>query len=124
MGTVGPTRSLTRAASAPETPPLMGFARRQLAAADVLLGQGMTTAALGLLAQAMFAQVTARAGRGAVPEGEGAAAWLFGEAVPQGHAPMGVANAILCAPSLAHAEAVPEGLVTDLMGRARDFIGP
>ena len=81
-------------------PALVTLAKRRLAAAEVLIEQAMGTPALELLAGAMLARAAAVAGRDIAPEGVGAAAWLFGEALPKGFVPVEVAHAIVRAQSL------------------------
>jgi len=112
---------LREAPPAPPTePPMAAYARRQLAAADALLGQGLMGPAMGLLSQAMLAKVAHCAGESTLPVAE-PAIWLYGEAIPRGFATPEIASAILCANAFARAAEVPTDLVATIADQARAF---
>lgn len=105
----------------PPEPPMVGLAKRQLAAADILLEQGLRGPAMGLLSQAMLAKVAAHAGQDNIPSGE-PAIWLYAEAIPRGFTTPDLASAILCAHGFSRAADVPADLVASVVDKARAFI--
>jgi len=103
---------------------LRALARKRLAAAHVVHREGMTSTALEMIVGALLAHVAAVAGLTDVLNPQRAALWFYGEAVPKGWATAEVAGEILKAQGLAHAPAVPHGLVLDMLATASGVTTP
>jgi len=108
--------------TAPALHPLELQARRKLEAAEALLASECAAEAAGMLAASMIGALALRAGRDEAPDADGAAIWLFGEAVPGGLVMAEDASLVLRADALCRAGEPPLQLARELLIDARRIV--
>jgi hypothetical protein len=107
---------------AERVPPLVSLAHEKLKAAEVLIEQQCTTAAMELLCSSLLAAAANRAGMEYPPSPREAGVWLYGEVLPKGLLTQEQGTAIMRAVSLADAPIVPEALIRETLEDAREFV--
>jgi hypothetical protein len=98
------------------------LAHEKLKAAEVLIEQRCTAAAMELLCSSLLAAAASRAGMEYPPSPREAGVWLYSEVLPRGLLTQEQGTAIMRAVSLADAPTVPEALIRETLEDAREFV--
>ncbi len=106
----------------PQISPLQTQAEEKLKAAELLVEQHCFTSAVELLASAMLLTTAAKDDLKRAPSREEAAVWIYSHALPKGLLVPDQANALLRAISLIDAPELPEALLQEVLGDARELV--
>ena len=102
--------------------PLVSLAHEKLKAAEVLIEQQCTAAAMELLCSGLLAAAASRAGIEYPSSPRKAGVWLYGDVIPKGLLTQKQGMAIMRAVSLAEAPVVRVNLIRETLEDAREFV--
>lgn len=107
---------------APKESPLIALAKEKLAAAEILLEQGMSSVVAELLITALLASVAGKSGLQKAPSPQEAGIWVYTEALENGWVDQQQANQIMRDLAIAQAADIPPALLEELLADVRALL--